>query len=126
MLKKILHGKTQNTNESVKNVIWVHCPKTVFVVKNRVDAAVANGVAKFNRGNFQMAEVMNAMCLPASDFTINILEARDTARIRQADKSAEAQFAVQRRLRRQRDAAVRANQEDREGEMYGPGLMADH
>ena len=31
LLKKCLHGKTQNNNESINNVIWKRCPKYIYV-----------------------------------------------------------------------------------------------
>jgi hypothetical protein len=33
LLKKCLHGRTQNPNESFNNVIWTRIPKNVFVGK---------------------------------------------------------------------------------------------
>lgn len=94
LLSKVLHGKTQNNKESLNSMIWAHCPKTVFVGKRWIDSAVATAVCKFNRGNLFLAELMDTMLLQPSEFTINILEAKDVARLKQADKAAEAQFAV--------------------------------
>ena len=87
---------------------------------------MATAVCKFNRGNLFLAELMDTMLLQPSEFTINILEAKDVARLKQADKAAEAQFAVCRRHRHVQQAAARARQEDQEGEVYGAGMMADH
>ena len=33
LLKKCVHGETQNCNEGINNVIWSRCPKNVFVKK---------------------------------------------------------------------------------------------
>ena len=33
ILKKCLHGKTQNPNEAFNNIIWSKCPKKHFVTK---------------------------------------------------------------------------------------------
>ena len=125
LLSKVLHGKTQN-NESLNSMMWAHCPKTVFVGKRRIDSAVATAVCKFNRGNLFLAELMDTMLLQPSEFTINILEAKGVARLKQADKAADAQFAVCRRHRHIQQAAAGARQEDQEGEVYGAGMMADH
>jgi hypothetical protein len=48
LLKRVMHGRTQNANESVNNLIWVHCPKEVFVGHTRLLAAVHQAVAKYN------------------------------------------------------------------------------
>ena len=126
LLKRILHGKTQNVNEALNNLIWVHCPKTQFVGKLRIEAAVHQAVCKFNRGNFHLAEVMENMNIPATEATLSFLERDNNKRIKKADAAAEAAMVVQRRARhvgRQRELADR---EDREGEVYGPGLLADN
>ena len=31
LLSKCLHGKTQNTNESINNIVWTKCPKNIYV-----------------------------------------------------------------------------------------------
>ena len=78
LLRKIAHGKTQNTNESLNNLIWVHCPKETFVGKDRLTAAVAEAVAKFNRGNSHIAQVLELMNIPANASTLSALEAMDS------------------------------------------------
>ena len=55
-----------------------------------------------------MAELMDTMLLQPSEFTINILEAKDVARLKQVDKAAEAQFAMCRRHRHVQQAAAGA------------------
>ena len=32
--KKCLHGKTQNANESINNIIWTKCSKNIYVLRN--------------------------------------------------------------------------------------------
>ena len=74
LLRKIAQGKTQNTNESLNNLIWIHCPKETFVGKDRLTAAVAEAVAKFNRGNSHIAEVLELMNIPANASALSALE----------------------------------------------------
>ena len=51
LLKKCFHGKSQNPNESVNNIlIWSHIPKTVFVSLQTLDLGVYYAVSCFNRG----------------------------------------------------------------------------
>ena len=94
LLKTILHGKTQNVNGALNNLIWVHCPKTKFVGKLRIEAAVHQAVCKFNRGNFHLAEVMENMNIPATEATLAFLE-RDNNKIKKADAAADAAVVVQ-------------------------------
>ena len=37
LLKRLAKGKTQNSNESLHNVIWSRCSKTVFVSRRKID-----------------------------------------------------------------------------------------
>ena len=51
LLSKCLHGKTQNNNESINNVIWKKCPKTTYVSRKHLEIAVNSAVIEFNDGN---------------------------------------------------------------------------
>ena len=50
LLKKCLHGRTQNPNESVNNVIWNRLPKTVFVGNKTLHFGAYEAIASFNDG----------------------------------------------------------------------------
>ena len=50
LLKKCLHGKTQNNNESINNMIWRYCPKEDFVSRITLTDAANFAVAVFNDG----------------------------------------------------------------------------
>ena len=51
LLKKCLHGRTRNPNESLNHVIWSRVPKAVFVTLPTLQLGVYDGVATFNDGN---------------------------------------------------------------------------
>ena len=40
LLKKCLHGQTQNPNATLNKVIWTKCPKNMFVHKNLLEMGV--------------------------------------------------------------------------------------
>ena len=48
LLKKCLHRKDQNNNESLNGVIWKKCPKDVFVGCATLEIGVALAVLDFN------------------------------------------------------------------------------
>ena len=50
LLQKCLLGLTQNSNESVNNLIWQRCPKGLFCSKDRIVSAVAEAVSVYNTG----------------------------------------------------------------------------
>ena len=50
LLEKCLHGKTQNPNESLNQIIWKRCPKDVFVERTALSVGVSSAVLCFNDG----------------------------------------------------------------------------
>ncbi len=52
LLERCSMGETQNRNESIHNLIWSRCPKTVNCSKVRVDIAAARGISDFYLGIF--------------------------------------------------------------------------
>lgn len=50
LLSKCEHGGTQNPNESFRDLIWNRCPKTTFVGRERLEAAVHDAVIVYNDG----------------------------------------------------------------------------
>lgn len=64
LLRKCLHGKTQNPNESVNSVIWTRVPKNVFVTIETLKFGVFDAVSCFNAGNV-------TKCLTLSKIGIN-------------------------------------------------------
>ena len=58
LLKRMMRGKTQNANESLHNVIWPRCPKTIFMGKHKLHGAVATAISSFNEGAIHMSQVL--------------------------------------------------------------------
>lgn len=125
LLRRIAHGKTQNVNESLNNLIWTHCPKAVFVGHDRLSAAVAEAVAKFNRGNFHLAQLLDFVHIPANDVTLALLEAMDRERVQKAERASTAAAARRRRARHVQRQLHIAQAEDAEGQCYGAGMQAE-
>ena len=50
LLRKCVHGLTQNQNESFNATIWECIPKTRFVSRTQLEFAVNDAVANFNIG----------------------------------------------------------------------------
>ena len=122
LLKRMQHGGTQNTNESLNNLVWLRCPKTVFMGKGRVDGATARAVAIFNEGAFEITRVMNTLYVDLTLSTLESLGKRDRRRIGQADAAVTARARDQRRdYARQRRVAIRG-EHAQEGQVYGPGM----
>ena len=50
LLAKCLHGKTQNCNESLNNIIWRKCPKQIYVQRRVLEIGVNCAIIDFNDG----------------------------------------------------------------------------
>jgi hypothetical protein len=61
LLKRCLHGKTQNPNESLNSVIWTRIPKTVFVIRDTLKFGVYGAVLCFNAGVAKMNDVLTIL-----------------------------------------------------------------
>lgn len=122
LLKRMVHGGTQNNNECLNAMIWARCPKTSFMGLKRVQGSTARAVCAFNEGASEMLSVMNRMFIDVALITLHLLSKKDERRMSQADAASTADsrfrrkdYATQRRLNfRVEDA--------RDGEVYGAGL----
>ncbi|GFU71281.1 uncharacterized protein TNCV_3782661 [Trichonephila clavipes] len=63
LLKKCLHGGTQNPNESVNNVIWSRVPKKTFVQLELLSLGTYDAVSSFNMGNVSKLEILRKCVL---------------------------------------------------------------
>lgn len=50
-LKRCLHGKTQNVNESFNNIVWSKVPKNVFLGRRTLELGLYDAIIAFNEGN---------------------------------------------------------------------------
>ncbi|KAK7105461.1 hypothetical protein V1264_016833 [Littorina saxatilis] len=121
LLKRLVHGGTQNTNECLNNMIWTRCPKTSFMGLRHVEGSVARAVCKFNEGATEMIYMLSRLYADISYTTLHLLAKNDERRL----KAADAASAVNARRRRkeyagQRRLLVRA-EEARDGSVYGGG-----
>ena len=81
LLKKCLHGKTQNNNEAINAFIWKRLPKDVFVGWHTFEIGVSSAVLNFNSGAYGLVNVFEALGMSAGYFTKEFCLQRDTTRI---------------------------------------------
>ncbi|GFW35138.1 uncharacterized protein TNCV_5067031 [Trichonephila clavipes] len=84
LLKKCLHGGTQNPNESVNNVIWSRVPKKTFVQLEVLSLGSYDSVSSFNMGNVSKLEILRKMCIEPGDYTVQAMECLDKQRLLRA------------------------------------------
>ncbi|GFU37760.1 uncharacterized protein TNCV_1466261 [Trichonephila clavipes] len=73
LLKKCLHGGTQNPNESVNNVIWSRVPKKTFVQLEVLSLGTYDAVSSFNMGNVSKLEILRK-CVLSLVITVQAME----------------------------------------------------
>lgn len=86
LLKKCLHGKSQNPNESFNNVLWTRVPKNVFVSLETLKFGAYDAVATFNKGNIARCLVLEKLGLPVGKVCAGVLKTMDELRIKKAEK----------------------------------------
>lgn len=125
LLRKCLHGKTQNPNESLNNVIWSRLPKINFVGLNTLCLGVYDAVASFNEGNIAKCQVLKSLGMEPGLNCVSAMKDLDKARIRKGDReSAE----IQKKARQSKRLMKRRLEEDMEdndcasGPSYGAGM----
>ncbi|XP_068083618.1 uncharacterized protein [Anabrus simplex] len=87
LLKRCLHGKTQNPNESFNALIWGRCPKTVFVSNLVVKIAAFDAAAIFNDGSLARLHFLRRQGFRLGVFTEQILRSVDEQRNAKAEAS---------------------------------------
>lgn len=119
-MSKCKHGKTQNPNESLNNVIWSRISKSNFVVLNTLKKRVIDAVITFNDGAMGRAKVLKDMgIVPGFNAIVGFMKA-DGDRIKKAERAV-LQLTKEARQKRR---AIKRKSED--GEMldvsaYAPG-----
>lgn len=118
LLRKCLHGKTQNVNESLNNVVWSRIPKNVFVGKDTLELGVRDAVIVSNDGNVGRIKVLQELGLSdVGKNTITALQKFDVVRLRQAELAAEA-MTKESRVKKRR---LLLGETEGDDEQYIPG-----
>ena len=69
LLKKCLHGETQNANEALNNLIWTKCPKNVYVEREVLEMGVSSAMINFNNGACGILNVFHGANMEPGYFT---------------------------------------------------------
>ncbi|GFT29309.1 uncharacterized protein TNCV_756781 [Trichonephila clavipes] len=86
LLKKCLHGRTQNPNESFNKCIWERIPKTVFVGIETLKFGVMDAVICFNDGYVSRIKVFEALGIKPGYNTERALLIIDNKQIFEAER----------------------------------------
>lgn len=98
LLKRCTKGKTQNANESIHQMIWAKCPKTIKASKQRVDMAASDAVMEFNRGlAASVSQMQKDVKLRQGVVTLKLARRKDKIRFRKSDNSKKVAYQLYRR-----------------------------
>lgn len=125
LLKKCLHGGTQNPSESFNNMIWSRLPKRIFVMLNTLEIGVHEALACFNLGNLARCKILAKLGIVAGVNCVNALKKLDEMRIAKAEKAVteiEAKCRQSATLARRRLEDEYEAQEDPDNPAYGAGM----
>lgn len=125
LLKKCLHGGTQNPNESVNNVIWSRVPKRTFVQLTTLEFGVYEAITSFNKGNITKCLILSKLGIRPGVNCVRAMKKLDELRVYKAEKALDE---LQKKCR-QKAALAKRRLEDTYQEAenpdepaYGPGL----
>lgn len=123
LLKKCLHGQTQNPNESFNSVIWKRMPKTEFVGIKTLKFGTADAVITFNEGSIAKSSVLKRLGCNISSNTVEGLKSIDRERIYKSE-NAVLQLTKEARMKKRNMKRKREDKEEQnDNPEYGPGLF---
>lgn len=104
LLKKCLHGRSQNPNYSVNQIIWTRLPKTIFVGIKTLHLGVYDAINSFNKGNIARCVVLKHLgfghnfCEAMKNLDITRLQKAQRMVTVAAKKSRQVQSCAKRKL----------------------------
>ena len=77
----MIRGKTHNAEESLHNVIWSRCPKTIFMGKHKLHGAVSTAISSFNEGAIHMSQVLKKLVMEPNQLMNIFIDVIDSIRL---------------------------------------------
>lgn len=125
LLKRCLHGGTQNASESLNSVIWSRLPKSTFVMRETLELGVYEAIVSYNEGNIAKCRILERLGISPGQNCINRLTKVDKLRIQKADKAIDAVAKKARQtatLAKKRLEDQEEEQEDPDNPSYAAGV----
>lgn len=86
LLKRCLHGGTQNQNESFNNLVWTYIPKNTFVGHSVLEVGVYEAILSYNGGFQACTDVLSRLGIPLSYDCKTASVRIDERRVSEADR----------------------------------------
>ena len=119
LLSRCLHGKTQNSNESINNIIRQKCPKNNFVQKSTLECGVNSAVIQFNEGPCGIHDVLKYLGIEPGCIMTRSSIKRTIKRVRNIDvKSSSTRKKRRKKLRSIMKGYIDQEKEEEGGPSY--------
>lgn len=122
LLRKCLHGKTQNANKSFNNLVWNRIPKNVFVGVCTLEIGVRDAVLCFNDGAISRLSVLQHLGVECGQNMKTALTKIDSARVHKAELSC-LEYKKAARMRIRNLKRKKDEKETAEEDSYGSGMF---
>ena len=120
LLKKCMHGKTQNSNECLNKLVWDRCSKEYYVEKATVEEAVYSAVAYFTDGASAMVKLFQCLGIEGN-YTLTARKAKDTKRMAKSTYKSLEYSKQRRKTIRAIKKGFQDKTEATEGDIYSAG-----
>jgi len=86
LIQRCARKKTQNPNESLHQLIWKICPKSIYVGRRTLNTAVALAACQFSMGSTFKVLLLKLLGMEAGENLKRFLKGKDDERIKIAEK----------------------------------------
>ena len=77
LLSKCLHGQTQNVTEAFNAVLWLKCPKDIFVGRDTLEIASYSAIINYNEGFHKIKDIVGQLGIPVNKYFLHGAIAKD-------------------------------------------------
>ncbi|GFW55502.1 uncharacterized protein TNCV_118861 [Trichonephila clavipes] len=123
LLRKCLHGKTQNANEAFNGCLWNVVPKEIFVELQTFSLGSYIAVINFNKGFSELLSVLEALDIKIGSYNLRGYAAIDQTRIEDSKRHSLPNAKVKRKKIRAIKKRKVVNTEKHEGVTYKSGAF---
>ena len=121
LLRKCLHGTTQNNNEALNGIIWLKCPKEVYVERFTLELGVCSAILNFNSGTKSIINVLEDSGVTPGYFTTKYCSKQDMIRVSNSNRKSTDASKVSRQKRHARRKGLLDTDKETDGLTYGAG-----
>ena len=125
LLSRCMQGFTQNQNESINNVLWNRCPKTIFCGRERLLLAVSETVCTFNTGAASKVMLLKSAGISPGHNMLKAYRKSDKMRVQRAAKKISNKARLQRRKLRGKKKSKTVDNETYLAGSFGVGTQPE-